>query len=280
METINNTNNYHTLSSMPKFMLSCQYGTLSEMKEYIKYEKPSTKSLYIGLKWTAIRGDIDKFEYLLQLKDENNNYKLILNEEIFKLLCTYKQIHIIKYIINNLSINLCYNHNEVINKDISFQNNFNLKNIMPECMYIASYTGNYDLLVYLYDVSILYKTIKPNFTQLFVNVCNVGNLKCAKFLMSKHGNTIDIHYSNDYVFHICCHKQYIDIIEYLFELSDNINIQAYKHKVFKVACCKNNIKLATLIKDYNNNKYKNEKNIIYDYQLNDDNSRIIKTIIN
>jgi hypothetical protein len=277
MEEINNTNNYYTLSNMPRFMLLCQYGTLSEMKECIEYEKPSIKSLYNGLKWTAINGDINKFKYLLQLKDDNNNYKVILNEEIFKLLCTYKQIHIIKYIINTVPNN---NNSNINKQNIKFQNNMNLRNIIPECMYIASYTGNYDLLIYLYDVSILYKTIKPNFTQLFVNVCNVGNLKCAKFLMSKHSNTIDIHYSNDYVFHICCHKQYIDIIEYLFELSDNINIQAYKHKVFKVACCKNNIKLATLIKDYNNNKYKNEKNITYDYQLNDDNSRIIKTTIN
>ena len=272
------TNNYSMVNGN-KFMFSCQYGTISEINKYINLEKPNNKTLYIGLKWCSIKGDIDKFKYLLSLKDNSNNFILNINNDIFKLLCSYKHLHIIKYIINNLN-------NPIPNKFIVI---FNLNKIIPQCMSIASYNGDYALLKYLYEVMISYDTIKPNFTELFINVCNVGNLESLEFLLSIPNNKIDIHYNNDYAFHISFHKNYIDIIKYLFRLSNSFNATAYNNKVYKVACAKNNIELVKLIKDYNNNMYNNNitknnvkqatKLYIYDYKLNKNKSEIIKCII-
>lgn len=209
-------------------------------------------------------------ELLLSL--ENAYGKINIHESndfAFRQSCAYNHIDIVKWLLSlektygKINIHAC---NDYAFRIACYKGNSELVKLLLALDHIDIYVrenkailsccknNNCELLKIILNLiedheynkksKISNKTKEKLYKKMFEVSCTHGNFNNAKLLYNDYSNIINIdNENNDYIFRICCQKNYFEIAKWLISVL-NINIHSYYDYAFKKACMKGHYDIA------------------------------------
>jgi hypothetical protein len=93
------------------------------------------------------------------------------------------------------------------------------KDILDEFFEICCMYGHYELARWVYSVKEITDTNTIN--RAFQNACKYGSLSMVKWIYAFSGKKVDIFANNNEAINICCYRNHIEIIKWLFKIKEN-----------------------------------------------------------